>query len=67
MSRVQTRDAFKLESGVYQKSILMQLCKVCNHPDLSIRPIVTSFAMQAIGLQVRRFRDQGITYLMITE
>ena len=46
MSRAQTRDA--LDSGVYQKiaNILMQLRKVCNHPDLfEVRPIVTSFAM----------------------
>ncbi|TFK45043.1 SNF2 family N-terminal domain-containing protein [Crucibulum laeve] len=47
MSRAQTRDA--LQSGVYQKiaNILMQLRKVCNHPDLfEVRPIVTSFATQ---------------------
>ena len=47
MSRAQTRDA--LQSGVYQKvaNILMQLRKVCNHPDLfEVRPIVTSFAME---------------------
>lgn len=46
MSRAQTRDA--LQSGIYQKiaNILMQLRKVCNHPDLfEVRPIVTSFAM----------------------
>jgi len=46
MSRAQTRN--DLESGVYQKiaNILMQLRKVCNHPDLfEVRPIVTSFAM----------------------
>ena len=46
MSRAQTRDA--LASGVYHKvaNILMQLRKVCNHPDLfEVRPIVTSFAM----------------------
>lgn len=46
MSRAQTRDA--LQSGVYQKiaNILMQLRKVCNHPDLfEVRPVVTSFAM----------------------
>ncbi|KAF8624496.1 hypothetical protein AX17_007124 [Amanita inopinata Kibby_2008] len=46
MSRAQTQDA--LHSGVYQKiaNILMQLRKVCNHPDLfEVRPIVTSFAM----------------------
>src|SRR5258708_520949 len=46
MSRGQTRS--DLASGVYQKiaNILMQLRKVCNHPDLfEVRPIVTSFAM----------------------
>jgi helicase SWR1 len=46
MARAQTRN--DLESGVYQKiaNILMQLRKVCNHPDLfEVRPIVTSFAM----------------------
>lgn len=47
MSRAHTREA--LRSGVYQKiaNILMQLRKVCNHPDLfEVRPIVTSFAME---------------------
>ncbi|KAI5835383.1 hypothetical protein K523DRAFT_319703 [Schizophyllum commune Tattone D] len=46
MSRAQTQA--ELQSGVYQKiaNILMQLRKVCNHPDLfEVRPIVTSFAM----------------------
>ncbi|KAH9042797.1 SNF2 family N-terminal domain-containing protein [Lactarius pseudohatsudake] len=46
MSRGQTRS--DLASGVYQKiaNILMQLRKVCNHPDLfEVRPIVTSFTM----------------------
>ncbi|KAF9228453.1 hypothetical protein BS17DRAFT_339377 [Gyrodon lividus] len=46
MSRAHTRDA--LQSGVYQKiaNILMQLRKVCNHPDLfEVRPVVTSFSM----------------------
>ncbi|KAL5521391.1 hypothetical protein ACEPAG_9317 [Sanghuangporus baumii] len=47
MSRRQTRN--DLQSGVYQKiaNILMQLRKVCNHPDLfEVRPIVTSFVME---------------------
>ncbi|KAG6872516.1 hypothetical protein C0995_009206 [Termitomyces sp. Mi166 len=51
MTRAQTRDA--LQSGVYQKiaNILMQLRKVCNHPDLfEVRPIVTSFAMERSAL-----------------
>ncbi|EIW80516.1 hypothetical protein CONPUDRAFT_166022 [Coniophora puteana RWD-64-598 SS2] len=46
MTRAHTQEA--LQSGVYQKiaNILMQLRKVCNHPDLfEVRPIVTSFAM----------------------
>ncbi|KAJ4483783.1 SNF2 family N-terminal domain-containing protein [Lentinula aciculospora] len=46
MARAHTRDA--LQSGGYQKiaNVLMQLRKVCNHPDLfEIRPIVTSFVM----------------------
>jgi helicase SWR1 len=46
MSRRETRT--DLNSGVYLKvaNILMQLRKVCNHPDLfEVRPIVTSFAM----------------------
>ena len=46
MSRSRTRD--DLASGVYQRitNILMQLRKVCNHPDLfEARPIVMSFAM----------------------
>ncbi|KIJ51416.1 hypothetical protein M422DRAFT_224001 [Sphaerobolus stellatus SS14] len=45
MSRAQTQES--LASGVYHKvaNILMQLRKVCNHPDLfEVRPIVTSFA-----------------------
>lgn len=51
MVRTQTREA--LQSGVYQKiaNILMQLRKVCNHPDLfEVRPIVTSFAMERSAL-----------------
>lgn len=46
MARAHTRDA--LRSGVYQKiaNILMQLRKVCNHPDLfEVRPVVTAFVM----------------------
>jgi helicase SWR1 len=46
MLRAHTREA--LASGVYQKiaNVLMQLRKVCNHPDLfEVRPIVTSFAI----------------------
>ncbi|KAI0317403.1 SNF2 family N-terminal domain-containing protein [Amylostereum chailletii] len=47
MSRAETRTG--LSSGMYYKiaNILMQLRKVCNHPDLfEVRPIVTSFAVQ---------------------
>ena len=46
MARTDTRA--DLNSGHYHRiaNILMQLRKVCNHPDLfEVRPIVTSFAM----------------------
>lgn len=46
MSRAETQT--DLSSGVYQKiaNVLMQLRKVCNHPDLfEVRPVVTSFAV----------------------
>lgn len=46
MSRAATRES--LASGLYHRiaNVLMQLRKVCNHPDLfEVRPIVTSFAM----------------------
>lgn len=46
MSRAQTKDT--LSSGNFLSIIncLMQLRKVCNHPDLfEVRPVVTSFAM----------------------
>lgn len=46
MARADTRK--DLQSGSYHRiaNILMQLRKVCNHPDLfEVRPIVTSFAM----------------------
>ncbi|GJJ08398.1 hypothetical protein Clacol_002614 [Clathrus columnatus] len=46
MSRTATQDS--LASGLYHRvaNVLMQLRKVCNHPNLfEIRPIVTSFAM----------------------
>ncbi|GAA96197.1 uncharacterized protein L969DRAFT_44277 [Mixia osmundae IAM 14324] len=46
MSRSKTRET--LQSGNFMSIIncLMQLRKVCNHPDLfEVRPIVTSFAM----------------------
>lgn len=47
MSRTQTKETLK--SGNYLSIIncLMQLRKVCNHPDLfEVRPIVTSFAFK---------------------
>ncbi|TFK50829.1 hypothetical protein OE88DRAFT_1630872 [Heliocybe sulcata] len=58
MSRRQTRD--DLQSGVYQKvaNILMQLRKVCNHPDLfEVRSIVTSFAMPRSALSDFEIKD----------
>ena len=68
MSRAQTRDA--LESGVYQKiaNILMQLRKVCNHPDLfEVRPIVTSFAMQRSAIADFEIKELLIRRLLLDE
>ncbi|KAK7202856.1 SNF2 family N-terminal domain-containing protein [Myxozyma melibiosi] len=51
MSRAQTRET--LASGNFLSIIncLMQLRKVCNHPDLfEVRPIVTSFAMEKAAI-----------------
>ena len=66
MSRAQTRDA--LASGVYQKiaNILMQLRKVCNHPDLfETRPIVTSFAMPRSAVADFEIKDFLIRRRMV--
>ncbi|KAF8806665.1 hypothetical protein BYT27DRAFT_7233998 [Phlegmacium glaucopus] len=68
MSRAQTRDA--LESGVYQKiaNILMQLRKVCNHPDLfEVRPIVTSFAMQRSAIADFEIKELLIRRRLLSE
>ncbi|KAJ1729683.1 swr1 complex component, partial [Coemansia biformis] len=56
MSRSQTRET--LSAGTYMgvMGCLMQLRKVCNHPDLfETRPIVTSWAMS--GAEVARYRQ----------
>ncbi|KAJ2156608.1 swr1 complex component [Coemansia sp. RSA 552] len=46
MSRSQTRDTLRAGSYLGVMGCLMQLRKVCNHPDLfETRPIVTSWAM----------------------
>ena len=68
MSRAQTRDA--LESGVYQKiaNILMQLRKVCNHPDLfEVRPIVTSFAMERSAIADFEIKELLIRRRLLNE
>ncbi|KAF9581077.1 swr1 complex component, partial [Lunasporangiospora selenospora] len=58
MSRAKTRET--LASGNFLSIIncLMQLRKVCNHPDLfEVRPIVTSFAMPSAvaGFEITEF------------
>lgn len=58
MSRAKTRES--LASGNYLSIIncLMQLRKVCNHPDLfEVRPIVTSFAMQRSAIADFEVKD----------
>ncbi|KZV68754.1 hypothetical protein PENSPDRAFT_633989 [Peniophora sp. CONT] len=74
MSRAQTQT--DLSSGVYQKiaNVLMQLRKVCNHPDLfEVRPVVTSFAVTRAAvadfeikeLLVRRTLLQGDAAVLV--
>ncbi|KAK0459393.1 SNF2 family N-terminal domain-containing protein [Desarmillaria tabescens] len=68
MSRAHTQDA--LQSGVYQKiaNILMQLRKVCNHPDLfEVRPIVTSFAMTRSAIADFEIKELLIRRRLLTE
>ncbi|KAF9529813.1 SNF2 family N-terminal domain-containing protein [Crepidotus variabilis] len=68
MSRAQTRDA--LQSGVYQKiaNILMQLRKVCNHPDLfEVRPIVTSFTMTRSAIADYEIKELLIRRALFSE
>ena len=68
MSRAPTRDA--LQSGVYQRiaNILMQLRKVCNHPDLfEVRPIVTSFAMSRSAIADFEIKDMLIRRRLLNE
>ncbi|PWN27904.1 hypothetical protein BDZ90DRAFT_231681 [Jaminaea rosea] len=52
MSRAKTKES--LASGSYMSIIncLMQLRKVCNHPDLfEVRPIATAFAMEPVAAE----------------
>ncbi|KAK0222448.1 SNF2 family N-terminal domain-containing protein [Armillaria nabsnona] len=68
MSRAHTQDA--LQSGVYQKiaNILMQLRKVCNHPDLfEVRPVVTSFAMTRSAVADFEIKELLIRRRLLTE
>ncbi|KAK0430051.1 SNF2 family N-terminal domain-containing protein [Armillaria borealis] len=68
MSRTHTQDA--LQSGVYQKiaNILMQLRKVCNHPDLfEVRPVVTSFAMTRSAVADFEIKELLIRRRLLTE
>ncbi|KAK0212219.1 SNF2 family N-terminal domain-containing protein [Desarmillaria ectypa] len=68
MSRAHTQDA--LQSGVYQKiaNILMQLRKVCNHPDLfEVRPVVTSFAMTRSAVADFEVKELLIRRRLLTE
>ncbi|KAJ2781247.1 swr1 complex component [Coemansia javaensis] len=55
MSRSQTRATLSGGTYVGVMGVLMQLRKVCNHPDLfETRPVVTSWAMSGAG--VARYR-----------
>ncbi|KAI9598302.1 hypothetical protein BDF19DRAFT_411022 [Syncephalis fuscata] len=71
MARARTRET--LASGSYMSIIncLMQLRKVCNHPDLfEARPVTTSFPMadiilregEALAKQIERWQHQWSSY-----
>ncbi|KAH8096931.1 P-loop containing nucleoside triphosphate hydrolase protein [Phellopilus nigrolimitatus] len=68
MSRNQTRE--DLKSGVYQKivNILMQLRKVCSHPDLfEVRPVVTSFAMDRSAIAAFEFKELLVRRMLLQD
>ncbi|KAH8118852.1 hypothetical protein DFH11DRAFT_1686888 [Phellopilus nigrolimitatus] len=66
--RNQTRE--DLKSGVYQKiaNILMQLRKVCNHPDLfEVRPVVTSFAMDRSAIAAFEIKELLVRCMLLQD
>ncbi|KAJ1597642.1 hypothetical protein NDA14_006934 [Ustilago hordei] len=68
MSRAKTRES--LASGNYLSIIncLMQLRKVCNHPDLfEVRPIVTSFAMSRSVVADYEIKDLLVRRQLVQE
>jgi helicase SWR1 len=67
MARADTRK--DLRSGNYHRiaNILMQLRKVCNHPDLfEVRPIVTSFAMSKSAIADYEIKELLIRRMLLT-
>ncbi|KAK9431977.1 SNF2 family N-terminal domain-containing protein [Lipomyces doorenjongii] len=68
MSRAQTKET--LASGNFLSIIncLMQLRKVCNHPDLfEVRPIVTSFAMERSAIASYEIKELLIRKRLLAE
>ncbi|KAK9240000.1 SNF2 family N-terminal domain-containing protein [Lipomyces kononenkoae] len=68
MSRAQTKET--LASGNFLSIIncLMQLRKVCNHPDLfEVRPIVTSFAMERSAIASYEIKEFLIRKRLLAE
>ncbi|WVQ99637.1 hypothetical protein IAU59_006776 [Kwoniella sp. CBS 9459] len=52
MSRASTREALTNGGYLGVMNTLMQLRKVCNHPDLfEVRPVRTSFAMESVAIE----------------
>lgn len=68
LARADTKNT--LASGNYMSIIncLMQLRKVCNHPDLFVdRPIMTSFRMQKSVVAEYAFTDQAVHRSILVE
>jgi helicase SWR1 len=68
MSRAQTRETLKTGNFLSIINCLMQLRKVCNHPDLfEVRPIVTSFVQeQSVITPYERVSDRVKSLLVNT-
>ncbi|KZO90599.1 hypothetical protein CALVIDRAFT_506667 [Calocera viscosa TUFC12733] len=56
MQRASTRETLATGSFLSVVNLLMQLRKICNHPDLfEVRPILTSFAMERTRSAIANF------------
>lgn len=68
MSRAKTRETLTLGNFLSIINCLMQLRKVCNHPDLfEVRPIVTSFAVPKTVTNTFKSYDRTVRKLLAAD